>query len=90
MIHRVVNFLGSTNDEYQFKYVDSLKFRLAQYGTLYNGQIQHDSYECPKILIEVINRVQCLILVEIITPQGFSIWYINFIYIRKIYFLRCI
>ena len=36
--------------------VDTLKFRLVQYDTFCNGQIQQDSAECFMMIIEIINK----------------------------------
>ena len=36
--------------------VDALKFRIGQYDTFYNGQIQQDVSECLIMLIELIDK----------------------------------
>ena len=48
--------LDTAHNASNSKDVDNLKFRLNNYDTFYNGQIQQDSSECLFMLIEIINK----------------------------------
>ena len=66
--------------------MDVLKFRLVQYDTFYKGQIKQDVSECLMMLTKVINTSSasyCGSNGNDFT-RGFSVWYLAFIYVRKI------
>ena len=47
----------------------TLRFRLTQYDTLYNGMIQQAGTESLMMLTNMINKAQCLILIQVITSR---------------------
>ena len=66
--------------------VDVIKFRLVQYDTFYKGQIQQDVSECLMMLTKVINTSSAPYCGSngCNSTRGFSVWYLAFIYVRKI------
>ena len=68
--------------------VHALKFRLVQYDSFYNGQIQQDGSDCFMMLIEVINVPYCGSNDN--DSKGVSLSEILFSYMsKKIYRLQC-